>query len=80
MSADLWMGIAIGSLGSWAFLIVVLGSLQTGRKNAKAHNDETYQLLSERNMIGHEQVRLLGEISMNLELLNDTLNGKDKEP
>jgi hypothetical protein len=80
MSIDLWMGIAIGSLGAWAFLILILLSQYRGRQAARQANDDASFLLLRRNQIGEEQVKKLGEISMNLELLNDTLNRKDKEP
>lgn len=62
MSAELWMGIAIGSLGSWAFLIVVLSSMQTGKRNAKNGNAIANELLRERNEIGERQVAAMEEI------------------
>ena len=63
MNADLWMGIAIGSLGSWAFLIVILAAMQTGRRNAKEGHSIANELLHERNAIGKEQVEALKTIA-----------------
>jgi len=68
MTTDFWMGIAIGSLGAWAFLIVVLVAMQTGKGKAKAVNGIANDLLSERNDIGREQAKHLKAIAAWLEI------------
>jgi len=68
MTADFWMGIAIGSLGAWAFLIVVLVAMQTGKGKAKAGNAIANDLLRERNEIGREQAKHLRAIAAWLEI------------
>jgi hypothetical protein len=62
MSTDFWMGIAIGSLGAWAFLIVCLISMQTGKSNAKRASGIANKLLERRNSIGIEQLSELRSI------------------
>jgi hypothetical protein len=68
MTTDFWMGIAIGSLGAWAFLIVVLVAMQTGKGKAKAVNAIANDLLRERNEIGREQAKHLRAIATWLEI------------
>jgi hypothetical protein len=68
MTADFWMGIAIGSLGAWAFLIVVLVAMQTGKGKAKTGNSIASDMLRERNQIGREQAKHLRAIATWLEV------------
>jgi hypothetical protein len=68
MTADFWMGIAIGSLGAWAFLILILLSQHRGRGLAKDAHAIANDLLSERNEIGREQAKHLRAIAAWLEI------------
>lgn len=68
MNAQFWMGIAIGSLGAWAFLILTLLAHHRGRRAGKNLSADANDLLRERNAIGQEQVRQLKAIAAWLEV------------
>ena len=68
MNAQFWMGIAIGSLGAWAFLILTLLAHHRGRRAGKNLSAGANDLLRERNAIGQEQVRQLKAIAAWLEV------------
>ena len=75
MTAQFWMGIAIGSLGAWAFLILVILSQHRGRGNAKNLSATANDLLRERNEIGVRQVDQLEGIAIVLRAINARLKG-----
>ena len=75
MTAQFWMGIAIGSLGAWAFLILIMLSQHRGRRMAKGLSDAANDLLRERNEIGQKQVDQLEDIAMVLRGVNARLEG-----
>ena len=78
MSGELWMGIAIGSLGSWAFLIFILTTMHQGKRKASSSQAIANGLLKERNNIGHEQIRLMGDINASLETMCEILERKER--
>ena len=69
------MGIAIGSMGAWAFLILIMLSQHKGRRMAKDLSDEANDLLRERNAIGNRQVDQLEDIAIVLRAINSRLKG-----
>jgi len=64
------MGIAIGSMGAWAFLILTLLAHHRGRRAGKDLSAAANDLLRERNAIGEQQVDQLEEIAATLRSIN----------
>ena len=75
MTAQFWMGIAIGSMGAWAFLILIMLSQHKGRRAAKGLSDAANDLLRERNEIGQKQVDQLEDIAIVLRAISARLKG-----
>jgi len=73
MNAQFWMGLAIGSMGAWAFLILTLLAHHRGRKAGKDLSSAANDLLRERNAIGEQQVDQLEEIAATLRSINANL-------
>lgn len=73
MTAQFWMGIAIGSMGAWAFLILIMLSQHKGRRAAKGLSDAANDLLRERNAIGEQQVDQIEDIAATLRSINANL-------
>jgi hypothetical protein len=73
MTAQFWMGIAIGSMGAWAFLILIMLAQHRGRRMAKRLSDAANDLLRERNAIGEQQVDQLEDIAFSLRSINANL-------
>jgi len=73
MNAQFWMGIAIGSMGAWAFLILTLLAHHRGRKAGKDLSSAANDLLRERNAIGDQQVVQLEDIAATLRSINANL-------
>jgi uncharacterized membrane protein len=73
MTAQFWMGIAMGSMGAWAFLILIMLSQHRGRRMAKGLSDAANDLLRERNAIGEQQVDQLEDIAFSLRSINANL-------
>jgi len=73
MTAQFWMGLAIGSMGAWAFLILILLAQHRGRRMAKDMHTAANDLLRERNAIGEQQVDQLEEIAATLRSINANL-------
>ena len=67
------MGIAIGSMGAWAFLILIMLSQHRGRRMAKGLSDAANDLLRERNAIGNRQVDQIEDIAIMLRSINENL-------
>lgn len=55
MSADLWMGIAIGSVAPWVLMIAILRKKHEASAEQLARANAPTELLKERNQIGKEQ-------------------------
>jgi hypothetical protein len=75
MTAQFWMGIAIGSMGAWAFLILIMLSQHKGRRMAKDMHTDANDLLRERNAIGNRQVDQIEDIAIMLRSINQNLRG-----
>lgn len=73
MTAQFWMGIAIGSMGAWAFLILVIVAQHRGRGRVSSLSTEANHLLRERNAIGERQVYQMNDIAIALEAINQTM-------
>ncbi len=63
MSADFWMGLGIGSLGPWVFMVVVFCAAGKGTAKNREHNEEVLRLMRERNALDKRKVGALDEIA-----------------
>jgi len=59
MSADFWMGMAIGSIGSWCVLIVAAYSKSGTTKAQEVQNQILNDLMTERNELDGRKVQML---------------------
>ena len=75
MNPQFWMGLAIGSMGAWAFLILTLLAHHRGRRAGKDLSADANDLLRERNEIGQKQVDQLEDIAIVLRAINARLKG-----
>lgn len=73
MSADLWMGIAIGSVSPWILMLGILRGRRRFDKEAGDAQSRTENLLEDRNKIGRLQVSVLQEIQHRLEGIFDRM-------
>lgn len=79
MSADLWMGIAIGSLTPWALVILLVRRNKQDVDKAITGGKTATELLAKRNEIGRLQVSALMEIQHRLEGIYDRMPEMQKE-
>ncbi len=67
MSADLWMGIAIGSVAPWVVMIAILRTKHEASAEQLARANAPTELLRVRNDIGMQQVEALEAIAGRME-------------
>lgn len=79
MSADLWIGIAVGSVTPWVLVILLVRRNKHDVDKAITGGKTATELLAERNKIGRLQVSALMEIQHRLEGIFDRMPKEETE-
>lgn len=59
MSADFWMGIAIGSVGPWILMIMAFCVSGKGAAKTREYNERLHGLMEARNKLDEKKVQAL---------------------